>query len=63
MVTSAKSVDWEKVRQELKTLRNERFERFVKNPGEIRLAIEIRMLDDEMWECSEHLKRERKSHE
>jgi len=63
MVTPAKAVDWEKVRQELKAIRTEKFERFLRHPADIRLAIEIKSLDDEMWDCSEHLMREQKSKE
>jgi hypothetical protein len=55
----ATTVDWKKVRQELKAKRTEIFDRFVKNPADIRLAIEIRILDDEMVDCSKHLQRER----
>jgi hypothetical protein len=49
------TVDWKKVRQELRARRTELFDRFVKNPGKISLAIEIKMLDDEMLDCAEHL--------
>lgn len=52
------SVDWKKVRQELRARRAELFDRFAKNPGNISLAIEIKMLDDELSECAEHVQRE-----
>ncbi len=54
------SVDWKKVRKELTEKRTELFERFVKNPAEIRLAREIKLLDDQLLECSEHIERQRK---
>jgi hypothetical protein len=50
----ATSVDWKKVRQELRARRAEAFDRFEKNPGNIRLAIEIKLLDDEILDCAEH---------
>jgi hypothetical protein len=56
------SVDWQKVRQELEVRRTQLIDRFVKNPGEVCLAIEIKMLDDAMLECAEHLQRERDDH-
>jgi len=59
MVTPDTSVDWKKVREQLKAKRNELFHRFERSPGDIRLAIEIKILDDEMWDCSEHLQGER----
>jgi hypothetical protein len=56
---STTTVDWKQVRQELKTRRSELFERFLKNPGKISLAIEIKLLDDEILTCAEHEERER----
>ena len=63
MVTSGTSVDWKKVREELKARRTELFHLFEKNPGDIQLAIQIKLLDDEMWDCAEHLQRGRKNGE
>ena len=48
------SIDWSSIRKELATKRTELFDRFTKNPQDIRLAIEIKLLDDQMLECSEH---------
>jgi len=59
MVTSEASVDWKKVRQELQARRTEAFDHFLKNPSDIHLAIEIKLLDDELVDCSEHVQRER----
>jgi len=56
-------VDWKKVRQELRAKRTELFDRFVKNPGKISLATEIKLLDDELLGCAEHLQRERQAEE
>jgi len=60
---STTTVDWKKVRQELRTKRTEVFDRFVKDPSKIRLAIEVKLLDDELLECAEHLQRERQAEE
>ena len=59
----ATSVDWKKVRQELKARRTEAYDRFVKNPGDIRLAIEIKLLDDEILDCAEHEQHEHHTQE
>jgi len=59
----AMGVDWNKVRQELRARRTELFDRFLKNPGKISLAAEIKMLDDELLNCSEHLQREKQAEE
>jgi hypothetical protein len=53
------SVDWQKVRLELARKRRELFDRFVKNPADISLAREIRLLDDQMVRYSEHVEHER----
>jgi hypothetical protein len=50
----ATSVDWKKVRQELRARRTEVYDRFMKHPEQIRLAIEIKLLDDEILDCAEH---------
>jgi hypothetical protein len=59
---TATSVDWQKVRQELKVRRTQLFDRLVKNPGDVCLAIEIKMLDDRILECAERLQREQDDH-
>jgi hypothetical protein len=57
----ATGVDWNKVRQELRAKRSELFDRFVKNPGKISLAVEIKTLDDELLNCAEHLQRQKQA--
>ncbi len=54
------SIDWKAVRMELGVRRTELFDRFLKNPTDMHLAREIRLLDDRMAECDERLERERK---
>jgi hypothetical protein len=57
---STTTVDWKQVREELRARRNKLFDQFLKNPGKIGLAIEIKALDDEMVECAEHQRREQR---
>lgn len=40
-------------RDELKAKRNRLFEKYLKNPGETTLALEIKQMDDELAEYSE----------
>ena len=54
------STDWKRLRVELAARRSELFKRFVRNPADIRLAGEIRLLDDQILECSEHMESERR---
>lgn len=53
------SVDWKKVRKELNAQKQRLFDRLVKSPGEVGLAIEIKKLDNGMLRCAEHLQHER----
>jgi hypothetical protein len=54
------SIDWSAVRKNLASERAELYERFLRNPEDIRLAIEIKHLDDQMLDCSEHMEHERR---
>jgi hypothetical protein len=53
------SIDWKSVRRELARERAELFELFVKNPDNVRLAIAISRLDDQISNCGEHIQRAR----
>ena len=55
-------VDWQSVRKELAERRTELFDRFEKNPKDTHLAIEIKHLDDQMLDCSEHEMEQRGAH-
>lgn len=59
----ANSVDWSKVRQELRARRTEVYKRFLNHPEEISLAIEIKLLDDEILDCAGHEQYEKQSRE
>jgi hypothetical protein len=51
----ASSVDWNSKRETLKAKRVLLFNRYLKNPHDSRMAPEIKNLDDEIAECTEHM--------
>ena len=53
------TIDKKKSRDQLKTKRNLLFDEFSKNPMNARLAIEIRLIDDQVAELTEHLVHQR----
>ena len=53
--------DKRKTRDQLKTKRNLLLEEYSKNPMNTRLAIEIKLLDDQIAEVSEQLVQQRKA--
>jgi hypothetical protein len=52
---------WKKKRDDLKSKRNSLFEKYSKHPGEFHLALEIKKIDDEIAECTQHVEQERRS--
>jgi hypothetical protein len=52
---SATSVDWKSKREALKAKRALLFKRYLKNPTDSLKALEIKNLDDEIAECTEHM--------
>ena len=50
-----------RIRDELKTKRNLLLQEYSKNPTNTCLAIEIRLIDDQIAELTEHLVQQRKS--
>ncbi len=50
-----------KIRDQLKTKRNLLLQEYSKNPMNTCLAIEIRLIDDQIAELTEHLVQQRKS--
>jgi hypothetical protein len=54
------AINWKSVRIELGAKREELFKSFLKNPADIRLAKEIRLLDEQLLKCREHMACERK---
>lgn len=51
----AASVDWKRKREGLKARRIPLFERYLKNPNDLHLALEIKNIDDHIAECTEHM--------
>jgi hypothetical protein len=51
----ATPVDWKSKREELKAKREPLFKRYLKNAGDTRLALEIKLIDDQIAECTEHM--------
>ncbi len=52
---------WKKKRDDLKAKRNSLFEKYAKHPEEFHLALEIKKIDDEIADCTQHVEHERRS--
>jgi hypothetical protein len=52
---------WKKKRDDLKAKRNRLFEAYTKDPQNITLAREIKALDDEIADFSQHVEQERRA--
>lgn len=52
---------WKKKRDDLKAKRNSLFEKYAKHPDEFHLALEIKKIDDEIADCTQHVEQERRS--
>jgi hypothetical protein len=52
---------WKKKRDDLKIKRNSLFEKYAKHPEEFQLALEIKKIDDEIADCTQHVEQERRS--
>jgi hypothetical protein len=48
-------------RDELKAKRNLLFQRFLENPRDTRLALKIKIIDDQVAQCTEQMERNRES--
>jgi hypothetical protein len=51
----ATPVDWTSKRKALKAKRELLFKRYLKNPHDYRMALEIKNLDDEIAQCTAHM--------
>jgi hypothetical protein len=49
---------WKRKREDLKSKRTPLFENYKKNPNDLLLALKIKVIDDEIAECTEHMQRE-----
>ena len=52
---------WKKKRDDLKNKRNLLFETYTKDPQNFHLAREIKALDDEIADCTQHVEQERRA--
>jgi hypothetical protein len=52
---------WKKKRDDLKARRNSLFEIYSKDPQNFHLAREIKDIDDEIAECTQHVEQERRA--
>jgi hypothetical protein len=52
---------WKKKRDDLKDKRNALFETYSKDPQNFHLAREIKALDDEIADCTQHVEQERRA--
>jgi hypothetical protein len=57
------AIDERTKRQQLKDMRNLLFEQFLKTPLDIRLALEIKLLDDQVAEYTDQIRHKRKTDE
>ncbi|MGB2668925.1 MAG: hypothetical protein WAK48_33395 [Candidatus Acidiferrum sp.] len=57
------SIDREKVRHDLKIARTKLFERFLKHPTDTRLALAVKIIDNQIANCSEWIRTKEKSAE
>jgi hypothetical protein len=49
---------WKRKREDLKKRRTPLFKRYEKSPGDLHLALEIKRIDDQIAECTQHMERE-----
>jgi hypothetical protein len=52
---------WRKKRDDLKTKRNTLFETYTRDPQNLRLAREIKALDDQIADCTHNVEQERRA--
>ncbi len=52
---------WKKKRDDLKARRNSLFETYTKDPQNFHLAREIKDIDDEIADCTQHVEQERRA--
>jgi hypothetical protein len=55
---TARAGVWKRKREDLKKRREPLFKRYEKSPNDLRLALEIKMIDDQITECTHLMERE-----
>jgi len=48
---------WKRKREDLRNRRIPLFKRYAKNPNDLRLALEIKSIDDQIAECTQQMQR------
>ena len=57
----ATAVNWKNKRDELRARRRPLFESYEKSPHDFHLALEIKLIDDQIAECTKQMVQERES--
>jgi hypothetical protein len=55
---TARAGVWKRKREDLKKKRTPLFRRYEKSPGDLHLALDIKMIDDQIAECTRQMERE-----
>ena len=55
---TARAGVWKRKREDLKNRRTPLFKRYEKSPNDLRLALEIKIIDDQIAECTQQIERE-----
>jgi hypothetical protein len=55
---TARACVWKRKREDLKNRRTPLFKRYEKNPNDLRLALEIKSIDDQIAECTQQIELE-----
>jgi hypothetical protein len=55
---TARAGIWKRKREDLKKSRTPLFKRYEKSPSDLRLALEIKIIDDQIAECNQQMERE-----
>jgi hypothetical protein len=55
---TARAAVWKRKREDLQNRRTSLFRRFERNPSDLRLALEIKAIDDQIAECTQQIERE-----
>ena len=58
MFVTARAGVWKRKREDLKNRRIPLFKRYEKNPHDFRLALEIRIIDDQIAQCTYQIEHE-----
>lgn len=60
---TARAAVWKRKREDLRNRRTPLFKRYEKNPSDLRLALEIKTIDDQIAECMQQMERENREFE